>query len=325
MKIALLHRYPSDEIKPTNAAFPYLKAKGIDVLTFKDFSRLDKNSNFWKSLLWVIYAPMLVVGKKYDVIYCDDSYPFYPALVKIFSPRSRVVLRIGDMHLMYYYTGLVYKVLHFLERISWLLADEIIVISETMADYFEQEIGKRPKVVLDPVDPKDFQIKDERHENMVMFHGTLTRNKNVDILLNAATCLPELDFVIVGDGPDFKRLAYKAPANVFFYGWVPFKDIKRHITSCTIGFALRSNNPGNEYVVTSPFLQYGIMGKPCLVTRRKVFGDYEWQFSTLYEMVEKIKYLIAHPEEGRKLKQFVIDNHSAEKIAGEIWQILTQV
>src|SRR3989304_2626933 len=95
-KIALLHRYPADRIKETNAAFPYLAEKGIDVLTFKSFNRTSKWRKFFKSLAWVFYAPLLVWGKGYDVIYCDDSYPFYPALVKLVSPHSKVVLRIGD-------------------------------------------------------------------------------------------------------------------------------------------------------------------------------------------------------------------------------------
>ena len=341
--IALLHRYPEDQIKPTNAAFPYLVeprfqgppnfapgtvhyyGKFVDVLTFKKFDRLSNWKKFFKSIVWIFYAPFLVMGKGYDVIYCDDSYPFYGALVKAVSPRSKVVLRIGDLHLMYYYSGVVYKILHFLERIAWLMADEIIVISEVMADYFESEIGRRPKVVLDPVDPKDFTQGSFYNSAEVMFHGVLTKNKNVDILLEAARKMPEIDFTIIGDGPDFNRLKSLAPTNVFFYGWAPFKDIHHHIGSCAIGVALRSNNPGNEYVVTSPFLQYGVMGKPCLVTRRRVFGDYEWQFSDVDELVQKIQILLDRPGEGKKLREYIIKNHHAEKIAEEIWQILMQV
>ena len=323
-KIALLHRYPTDQIKPTNAAFPYLADKGIDVLTFKKFNRLSNFKKFWKSIFWIFYAPYLAgfEWKRYDVIYCDDSYPFYTAFVKMVSPRSKVVIRIGDFHLMYYYKGLAYKILHFFEKIAWKMADEIIAISEPMADYIENEIGRRPKVVLDPVDPSDFESK-PYFGGLVMFHGVLTKNKNIDILLDAAGLMPEIIFNIVGDGPDMKRLQKIAPKNVFFQGWVPFRHIHHYIASCSVGVALRSDNPGNEYVVTSPFLQYGIMGKPCLVTRRKVFGDYEWQFSSVEEMVEKIKFLLKCPEEGFKLREFILKNHEAKKIGSEIWSLLS--
>ena len=325
-KIALLHRYPKERIRETNAAFPYLQEKGIDVLTFKKFDRLSNLGKFWKGILWIFYAPLLVFGKGYHVIYCDDSFPFYPALVKLVSPSSKVVIRLGDLHLMYYYSGWLYKFLHYFENIGWHCADLIICISTVMESYVMWETICNTATVLDPVDPKDFPIRCSTYSNEIMFHGTLIKNKNVDVLLEAARRLPDLDFTIIGDGPDCKRLMKMAPSNVFFQGWVPFKDIHRHIASCAIGVALRSDNPGNEYVVTSPFLQYGIMGKPCLVTRRKVFRnyDYEWQFYGVDELVEKIKILMTKPEEGEKLREYVLKNHDAEKIAEQIWEILTQ-
>lgn len=316
-KIALLHRHPKDRIKETNAAFPYLETKGIDVLTFKSFPRTGGLTKHIKSFFWIFYAPLLVIGKGYDVIYADDSYPFYPFLVKLVSPFSKVVIRLGDLHLMYYFSGWVYEFLHFFEKITWCFVDRIIVISEAMKEY----VGVAD-VVLDPVDPKDFEINQYEKLGSIMFHGLLTKNKNVDLMIEAAKRMPYLIFTIVGDGPDKKRLESIAPQNVIFTGWVPFGRMKDLIGMCFVGVALRSENPGNEYVVTSPFLQYGVMGKPCLVTRRKVFGDYPWQFSTVDEMVEKLKYLLGAPEEGEKLREYILENHDAKKIACEIMDIL---
>ena len=124
-----------------------------------------------------------------------------------------------------------------------------------------------------------------------MFHGLLTKNKNIDVLLQTARSLPKMTFWIVGDGPDKTRLKNIAPRNVIFWGWRAFKDMHYFINECDLGIALRSDNPGNEYVVTSPFLQYGAMKKPCLVTRRKVFGDYKWQFSDKWELHDHIMML----------------------------------
>lgn len=329
MRIGILHRYPIGEIKSTNASIHYLidliekNGHTVDVLTFKRFNRINSNWKFLKGLIWIFYAPFLVINKKYDILYLDDSFPFYPALVKLASPKSKVILRIGDFHLMYYYAGLVYKFLHFFEKIAWKMADRIVAISWDMAHHITFEIQRPVDVALDPVDPKDFPEVIGKHHGTIMFHGTLTKNKNVDIFLEAAKLLPHLNFVIIGDGPDRRRLEKIAPHNVFFKGWVPFKNISRYISTCAIGVALRSDNVGNDYVVTSPFLQYGILGKPCLVTRRKVFGNYEWQFSDVSEMVEKIKILLNKPNEGEKLRQYVIKNHDAKKIGDQIWNLLS--
>ena len=101
-KIAILHRFPKDQIRETNAAFPFIAREGVDVLTFKKFERLHNVKKILKSIAWIFYSPLLVFGKSYSVIYCDDSFPFYSALVKLASPGSKVVKRMGDFHLMYY-------------------------------------------------------------------------------------------------------------------------------------------------------------------------------------------------------------------------------
>jgi glycosyltransferase involved in cell wall biosynthesis len=185
----------------------------------------------------------------------------------------------------------------------------------------------KPKtyVVLDPIDPLDWlsanTLKD-KSKKIVMFHGLLTRNKNVRLLLEAALFLPNVHFCIIGDGPYKRYLEIGAPKNVEFTGWIPFHNMYSKINNCDIGVALRSDNPGNNYVVTSPFLQYGIMGKPCLVTKRAVFGWYDWQFEGVNELVAKIKALLSRPEEGEKLRKYVLENHDAKKIANQIWGIL---
>jgi len=331
VKIAILHRYPKDQIKQTNAAFPYLASEGVDVLTYRAFTRLNDKVKFLKSVFWVIYAPFLVIthvcadyGKKYDVIYCDDSFPFYAGLVKLVCPRSKVVKRMGDFHLMYYTSGLLYEFLHFFEKIEWRMLDMIIAISGVMAEKIHEEIGRAVEVVPDPVDLNDFPYFDVPHERpRIMFHGLLTRNKNVDVFLEAARMLLHYDFWIVGDGPDRERLESIAPTNVWFLGWKPFKDMYAYIGSCDIGVALRGNNPGNEYVVTSPYLQYSIKGKPCLVTRRKVFGNYEWQFSSGAELAGKIVELLKWKEnEGQANRMIILEKHDARKVASQIWCLL---
>ena len=323
-KIAILHRYPKDQIRETNAAFPYIAREGVDVLTFKTFERLHNVKKILKSLFFILYAPMLVIGRGYDVIYCDDSFPFYPALVKLVSPGSKVVKRMGDFHLMYYFTGPLYWFLHFFEVLEWRMVDGIIAISKAMADQIFEESGRCAFVALDPVDPDNFPIYQKEDHGTVMFHGLLTRNKNVDVLLAAAEMLPKILFTVVGDGPDRERLEKLAPNNVRFTGWIPFHKIVRILNTCSVGVALRSDNPGNDYVVTSPFLQYSILAKPCLVTKRKVYGDYPWQFTGVNDLVKGINALMANKTEGKRMREYVLKYHNAKEIGDQIWCLLLQ-
>ncbi len=343
-KIALIHRHPRWMIPETNAAYPYLVHKTLseffdckvgaiyhygrrmDVLTFKTFPRTGGVRKFWKSLLWMFYAPLLVIGKGYDVIYCDDSMPFYPFFVKLFSPHSKVVLRIGDFHLMYYCKGWLYKILHSLEKISWDISDGIIAISKTMALHLVGETETHIDVVLDPVEVKHKPRPSHLHLLLkrVMFHGVLTRNKNVDMFLEAARRMPRVNFLIAGDGPDRERLEVMAPSNVTFKGWMTQDEIFKLIDTANVGVALRSDNPGNEYVMTSPFLQYLIMKKPCVVSRRKVFEamKYPYQFSNVDDLVFNIRHLLDNLESCNEWYDYVLKNHDARKIGEQIWEIL---
>jgi glycosyltransferase involved in cell wall biosynthesis len=324
-KIAILHRYPKDQIQETNAAFPYLCRGEVDILTFKKFERLHNVKKIIKSLAWIFYAPLLVVGRGYHVIYCDDSFPFYPALVKLASPWSKVIKRMGDFHLMYYVTGFGYNIIHWFEILEWKMMDGIIAISKPMAEHIEKETGKKCEIVLDPVIPLDISsFSHSKNSKTVMFHGLLTRNKNVDVLLAAAERMPDICFTIVGDGPDRERLQDIAPSNVTFTGWIPFARIVRLLSTCSVGVALRSDNPGNDYVVTSPFLQYSILAKPCLVTKRKVYGDYPWQFTGVEDLIHGINELLTRPEEGKKMREYVLEHHAADKIGNQIWNLLSQ-
>lgn len=321
--ICILHRYPKDEIKATNAAFPYLLKKSVVVRTYKRFNRLNPITKLLKSLMWIFYAPMLVIGRNYKVIYCDDSFPFYPLLVKLVSPKSKVVIRLGDLHLMYYCSGIVYELLHLLERLTWNSVDKILAISTTMQEYLEKETTTQVETILDPVDLSFFKPTGIQHVGKrVMWHGLITKNKCLDVVLEAAKQLPAIEFWIVGDGPDRKRLQAKATDNVFFTGWRKFELIPLYIDMCDIGLATRGKNPGNEFVVTSNFLQYGALAKPCIVSSRKVFDDieYPYQFRNARELVSLIRYLLEAKED---CKNYIYLNHNAKEIASQIWSALS--
>jgi len=322
----VLHRYPKEQIKQTNASFTYF-CDEFDILTFKKFARVDDKLKLLKSILWIFYAPLLVIGKGYDLIYCDDSFPFYALLCKLVSPKSKVVIRLGDLHLMYYFKGRILDFFLRIEKLEWDMVDMIIPISKSMTKFVNQRTRTKAVTILDPIDKTFFPVIKHEDNNTVMTHGLITRTKGIDVLLDAAKLLPDINFVIIGDGPDKQRLESLAPDNVTFIGWIPFNKMHLAINKCTVGVALRNNNPGNQYVITTAFLQYSVMGKPCLVTRRKVFKDmeYKWVFNGAEDLAKKIKILFNNPKEGFKTRGYILKNHEAKTIARKIKRCLKQV
>jgi glycosyltransferase involved in cell wall biosynthesis len=317
-KIALLHRYPAGDIPRTNAAFKYFPKK-LDVKTFKHFPHAK--GKLFKSILWIFYAPLLVCFRGYHVIYCDDSFPIYPLTVKLFCPKVKVVLRLGDIHLLYYCSGFLYKILHKIEVATWNIADSILCVSDTMRDYVAAKCKDPTKVhtVLDPVDLDNFTM-DRKPTKIptVMSHGVLSANKGYEKLILAAAMLPKVNFVIIGEGEALPQLKRTAGENVEFRGWVPHEQIKSHLATAWVGVAMRTDNPGNQMVVTSPWLQYNALGVPCVASRRLVFEDlkYPYQFTEVDELVALIKKLIEHPDSWKK---WVRTKHNARKVAEKIW------
>lgn len=322
MRICILHRYPANEIKATNASFNHfvsrLFARGhsVDIKTFRKFSRF--RNKWWKSLLWIFYAPLLVAGFEYDLIYCDDSLPFYAGLVKLVSPRSKVVKRMGDFHLMYYFSGFLYDLLHLFERWEWKKCDLLLPVSAAMWNQMVREGFHKVRVVKDPVDLTDFDIGEFDPRWDVMFHGYLNKNKGVEMVLEAAKRLSHLKFCIIGDGPAAAALEKAAPKNVEFIGWFPYKDIPFLLKATKIGLAIRNKNPGNEYVYTQPYLQYCAASRPVLVSDRKVFADYPWRFNSVDELVKLIRNFTRanfNWEGACKLCRDRAEAHDAKRIA----------
>ena len=320
MKICILHRFPKDRIKETNASITFLLRDGVVIKTFRKFDRMNPTWKLLKSLIWILYAPLLVIFRSYDIIYCDDSFPFYAGLVKFFCPKSKVIIRLGDLHLMYYLEGRAYDFAHWLEVKEWKFVDDVIPISQTMSNFIYKETGLMFQHIKDPVNLDDFDIKPDPHKDppIVMFHGTITRNKGLDKIIRASHKLPDVRFIIVGEGEDRQRLESFNCPNVRFTGWIPYSRVKECIAKASIGLAMRSHNRGNQYVVTSAWLQYCAVGIPCIVSERDVFKDmeYPWTFNTVERLVVLIKNLLEKPE---NYKSYVTFHHDARKIGDKIW------
>ena len=334
MKICILHRYPEQDIKQTNAAFPYFveimrKNHFVDIKTFKKFDRTRRK--WFKSLWWIFYAPLLVIGKHYDLIYCDDSFPFYPLLVKLASPKSSVYVRLGDLHLMYYCSGWSYKILHAIEKFVWRKVDLLIPITNIMRDFICSE-GKfldKTLVVKDPIDLQDFPYMPDRIKDYdVCFHGTLNKNKGIDLIIKTARKLPGVSFVIFGDCNGRLKIESRSPKNVHFVGWKDYPKIADYLSAAKVGIAMRSDNPGNDYVITQAFLQYAAVGTFVLVSDRKTFKNYPYAFDvknsqllsflirdSLENFNDYKKYII---EKNRKI---VEEEHDARTIAAELVSI----
>jgi glycosyltransferase involved in cell wall biosynthesis len=316
-KILILHRYCQEEALSTNASLTSLFKSLIDLdyqVFFTSFSgknnigikgviyepinlKLNRGSAYdkvIKSLAWVLLAPYKVfrLSRNYDfdIIYCDDSLPFYPALCKVVSlGKSKVIMRLGDLQTGYLFASrqfipnLFFHLFHSIEKISWKIVDGIIPISNPMKAFIRSSGAKNTlDVVKESVNLLSFQTQSEINplvkwgvlptETVAMFHGAIERAKGIEVLLFAAKALAlkykDLRFVIIGDGTDYKRIQNLVREleikNVILTGWIQFSDVSAFIKNCSFGIALRSDNMANNFVVTTALMQYYTCQKPVI-------------------------------------------------------------
>ena len=143
-------------------------------------------------------------------------------------------------------------------------ADSFRTVSKRLEDHLVKHLGVSPhRIVNFPIstelsrflegDQEDgLRSRFSTYEHVVLFVGSLTRQKNTQLLLRAASAIvkhfPSTLFLIVGDGTERKRLhdlvdKLQIGGNVVFEGRVPHVLIPAYYRACDI-FVLPSNYEG---------------------------------------------------------------------------------
>ena len=132
-------------------------------------------------------------------------------------------------------------------------------------------VNKNNSVVVNPGAVKEFKFKQKEKEPFVLFVGRLSRQKNLDLLLDVAAELDSIKFVLVGKGEEMERLKKRATNNVEFLGFVSDSDLKDlyeraavfFLPSLTEGFGfviLEAMSAGCAVVSTVPLGYAGYTG-----------------------------------------------------------------
>ncbi len=390
MNILVLHRYPIDLAIGTNPSFPYMLerlynfADDVTLISFKgntknkfpkikfkelrfSFDRGNSIDKLFKSILWLFLSPLVArsVAKKnnIDLIYCDDSIPYYPYFIKILvGKKTKVVMRLGDLQTGYFFADqgfikkIFFHVFHYFELVAWRKIDWIIAISNPFRKYVEKE-GIDPNKIfvvkesinLDSFYPMTSRMREqyniEDNAIVIMFHGAIEKSKGVEVLLDAAQkIMPkhnELYLLIVGNGTAFNEIRNKGEQGrykdrIIFTGWVELNKIPEFLNAADIGIALRNENIGNNFVVTTALMQYWACEKPLLAPDlaaiQEIVVDGEnailFKKGNSDDLAEKIDEIIKNRDRwqsmGKLGRKTVRENFDKTKVAQDMVDLLSQ-
>ena len=107
--------------------------------------------------------------------------------------------------------------------------DEFIPISK----YIEKRVWrtyrrKSYKVIYPPVAIDDFTLKLDK-ENFYLTASRLVPYKKIDLIVEAFSNLPNTKLVVIGDGPEIKKIKEKGGANVEILGYQKFEVLKDYM------------------------------------------------------------------------------------------------
>ncbi len=352
-RILVLHRYPPRQVVGTNASFMEFLRELIRndyevyYLTYKEeekypkemegleyirlpftFDRSDHSDKVRKTYLWIVLAPFYVrsLQKKYNfnLVYCDDSVPYYGFIAKMISPRSKVVIRLGDLQTGYSLADtypMLFKIALKIEVIMWKKLDGVVAISEPFKKYIiEQGVDKKKiTYVQESINLKNTDFSDIAvpRTKKIMFHGSLLKCKGLETLFDAFKIFKkkhkDVGLIIAGGGGEeeaIKSYAKKIKLrNVTFTGWYNHEKLAKLMREVQVSVVMRSSNMANNFVVTTCLLENWAYKKPTLVPKlaafEKVIEDKKnavyYEPDDAKDLAEKMDYLYENTDIYEKL------------------------
>jgi glycosyltransferase involved in cell wall biosynthesis len=95
--------------------------------------------------------------------------------------------------------------------------DHFIANSHFIAQRIEDNYNREAEVIYPPVDVEQFAVIREK-EDFYVTASRMVPYKKMDLIVEAFRELPARKLVVIGDGPDFKKIKSKAGSNVSFLG-----------------------------------------------------------------------------------------------------------
>jgi glycosyltransferase involved in cell wall biosynthesis len=160
------------------------------------------------------------------VCYCHSPPRYLWGLADQYTQNAGLSGRLKGIGLSFF--------LGYLKRFDYRAAqrvDHFIANSRFVAERIKHAYGKEASVVYPPVDVEAFAWDRPRKPfHLIVSH--LVPYKRVDIAVQAYAQLP-VELIVIGDGPERKRLEAMATPNVKFLGPQPFARLKDYMETAS--------------------------------------------------------------------------------------------
>ncbi len=106
-----------------------------------------------------------------------------------------------------------------------------VAISRTVAQRIRECYGRESRVIYPPVDTRFYRPDDTPREDFYLCVGALVPYKKTELAIEACNRSGRR-LVVIGDGPEFKRLERLAGPSVTMLGWQSDEVVRNHLRRC---------------------------------------------------------------------------------------------
>jgi len=258
------------------------------------------------------YVKRMVSKDSVDLLYLYNL----PQAIYLFGKRPRVVFDLADDLLGMLKTELSITEQHPLYRLAarclnWMIkqADVVICISGPL---FERIVHPRKYIIPNganlpadgfPVQPTG---KHEPRKLLVGYVGAFEYSMALDLVVDAALRLPDVNFVLIGAGREYPRIASlvreRKLRNVELTGALPHDEAMRIISGTDICLNLFVKSDVSHAVSPLKLFEYLSFKKPVISTRlreiERINRDFLYFGDTVEELVDAIRHIATHKEEA---------------------------
>lgn len=106
--------------------------------------------------------------------------------------------------------------------------DKFIAISKFVAGRIWKIYRRKATVIYPPVDIDAFDLH-EKKEDFYLAASRMVPYKRMDLIVEAFSGMPERKLVVIGDGPEYRRVKRRAGKNVLLLGYQSFEQLKSYM------------------------------------------------------------------------------------------------
>jgi glycosyltransferase involved in cell wall biosynthesis len=109
-------------------------------------------------------------------------------------------------------------------RVDYFIANSAYISKRIKKIYNRESTVIYPNVAVD-----DFELTVQKED----FYVTCSRfvpYKKIDLIVQAFNNMPDKKLIVIGDGPDFKKIKKLAAANIVLMGYQPFEVLKHYLS-----------------------------------------------------------------------------------------------